>query len=122
MHGLLVSLLVLSMAVLVPGCSLFTGDRQAVRITASDPQAKIMVDGAAVGTGTAAVELKRNRSHTVIAQAGSRQGAATINKRISTTGVLDLVGGCIFLVPFLGVLGAGFWQLEPEDVAVIIPQ
>lgn len=120
-HGLMVVMLVVALAVVAPGCSLFVADKQAVRITASDPQAKILVDGQEVGTGTAAVQLKKNRSHTILAQSGARQGAATVGKRISTTGVLDIAGGCLFLVPFLGVLGPGFWQLQSDEVAVLIP-
>ena len=103
------------------GCSLFVPQKQAVHITASDPLAAIMVDGEFVGTGSAAVQLQRNRSHTVVAQVGARQGAGVINTRISTAGVLDIVGGFIFLVPFLGLLGPGFWDLTPEELSVIVP-
>jgi len=49
-----------------------------------------------------------------------RAGAAAINKKISGTGVLDIIGGCFFLVPFLGVLGAGFWELDPDSVTVYL--
>src|SRR5688500_2709158 len=95
------ALLVPSMLIL-QGCSLFASSRQAVAIRASDPNAQILVDNEPVGTGSAAVMLKRNKSHTVMAKsADGKSGVSTINKHISTTGVLDLVGGCIFLVPFL---------------------
>src|SRR5688500_18551177 len=89
------------------GCSLFVGPTQSVTIRASDPNAKILVDGQEVGTGTVAVGLDRRRMHTVVATSPTGSGAATINKRISGLGVIDVIGGCFLLVPFLGVLGAG---------------
>jgi hypothetical protein len=103
---------------ILPGCSLFSPKTQAVSITATDPNAEIFVDGAPVGKGTVVAQLDRRRSHTVTAKANGKAGAAAINKHISGTGVLDIVGGCLFLFPFLGVLGAGFWDLEPANVTV----
>jgi hypothetical protein len=106
---------------LTQGCSLFVSRHQAVTITASDPNGRIIVDGAEVGTGSATPMLDRTRSHGVLVKtADGRNGAAAIGKRISTTGVLDIVGGCIFLVPFLGVFGPGFWELDPEQVVVSV--
>ena len=105
---------------ILPGCSLFSPKTQAVGITATDPMAEIYVDGAPVGKGTVSLQLDRRRSHTVTAKANGKAGAAAINKHISGTGVLDIVGGCLFLFPFLGVLGAGFWDLEPDNVTVYV--
>ncbi len=102
----------------LPGCSLFVPKHQAITITASDPEAQLFVDGQPVGTGTTAVQLERNKSHTVTAKTATKSGAAALNKRISGVGIVDLVAGCFLLVPFLGVLGPGFWELEPENVQV----
>ena len=102
------------------GCSLFVPKTQAVNITATDPNADIYVDGANVGKGTVALQLERNRSHTVNSRANGKAGAVAINKKISTTGWLDIIGGCFFLVPFLGIIGPGFWELEPDQVTVYL--
>ena len=65
--------------------------------------------------------LDRTQSHTVTAKtADGKAVAAAINKKISATGVLDIIGGCFFLVPFLGVMGAGFWELDPQSVNVYV--
>ncbi|MCI0589622.1 MAG: hypothetical protein L0323_22635 [Planctomycetes bacterium] len=103
------------------GCSLFVGSTQPVIITASDPSAQIIVNGQVVGTGTATVQLRRNRPHSVMAKVGDRAAAAAIGTQISTTGILDIIGGAIFLVPFFGVLGAGFWSLDQESVVLALP-
>jgi|SRR6266446_7322162 len=126
MRGATASIWLVSVALVVvalifmPGCSLFVPKQQAVTIRASDPNADIFVDAENVGKGTISMTLDRTRSHTVTAKANGRAGAAAINKKISGTGVLDIIGGCIFLVPFLGVLGAGFWELDPDSVTVYL--
>lgn len=111
------------LACLLPlsGCSLMVSSQQAVAITASDPSAEIIVDGNHVGTGSASVMLQRDRAHTVVARLGDRSGATSIGTKISTTGVLDIIGGVFFLIPLIGLAGPGFWSLDPESVAVSIP-
>ena len=97
------------------GCSLFVDSHQSVRIEASDPGARLFVDGQEVGTGSALVPMRRNRTHSVRAEApDGRVAQGRIRKNISTTGILDIVGGFFFLVPFLGILGPGFWELDPN--------
>ena len=95
-------------------------DRECDDRSANDPNADIYVDGANVGKGTIAMTLDRTKSHTVTAKAEGKAGAAAINKKISTTGVLDIVGGCFFLIPFIGVFGPGFWELDPDSVTVYL--
>ena len=116
---LVVVLLVVSGILCTPGCSLFVPRQQAVTIRSTDPNADIFVDGVNVGKGTIGMTLDRTQSHTVTAKAADgKAGAAAINKKVSALGVLDIVGGCLFLVPFLGVLGPGFWELDPQAVTV----
>lgn len=103
------------------GCSFMEPATQTITILASDPAAEISVDGRPVGRGTAVVNLPRKRSHTVVAQVDERAASATIDRRVSTIGMLDLVGGFVLLVPWIGVLAPGFWTLDPESVIVTLP-
>lgn len=73
------------------------------------------------GKGQVITELKRNDHHTVTAKVGERTGSATIGKTISTTGVLDIIGTCIFIIPVIGIFQAGFYDLEPTTVSVAVP-
>ncbi len=116
------SLAVILAAIQVSSCSLFVSSTEPVVINASDPSAQISVDGAPVGIGTVTQDLKRNRGHAVMAKTSdNRAGTATIGTKISTTGVLDIVGGCLILVPFLGVMSPGFWSLDTDQVAIAVP-
>ncbi len=102
-------------------CSLFVSSKQAVAISATEPDAEIFVDGALIGRGAATVELQRNKTHAVMAKLGDRTGVATIGNDISSTGALDIVGGVFFLVPLIGIAGPGFWSLDSTTILVMIP-
>ena len=114
------SLLALSL-VLAPGCSLGGSKTQPVSITATDSSAEIFVDGALVGTGATTVDLEKNKSHAILARVGDRVGTVQIGYKISQTGVLDIVGGILFLIPFLGVFGPSFHELDSTQVTVVLP-
>ena len=103
------------------GCSVFRPARQSILITPSEPNALVYVDGAQVGSGTTSVDLQRNKSHSVVAKVGERSGSAAIGTKISTTGILDIAGGFIWLVPFAGIAAPGFYDLDTTSVHVPIP-
>lgn len=106
---------------LTTACSFTGGSKQPLTVMASDPRAAIYVDGRPVGTGTATVQVKRNRAHSIMVRVDDRAGVGHVGKTISTLGVLDLVGGLIFLVPFVGIFAPGFWTLQQDTVMVAVP-
>lgn len=100
-------------------CSLFVSGRENVRIETNDPDCIIKADGLVVGRGSSAVaSLKKNRSHVITAQNGTKKGMAVVDSELSVTGVLDIIGGVCFLVPFIGFCSKGAWALEPDTVAI----
>ena len=104
------------------GCSLFVPADQAVTVQASDPSARLFVDGRPVGVGTANVAVRRNRNHTFRAETtDGRIQTGRLYREVSTTGILDVIGGVFFLVPFLGVIGPGFWTLDQDHVYLALP-
>ena len=107
--------------ILSQGCSAFQPKTQSIIIRPTDPTAEVLVDGQNKGTGTVSVDLDRNRSHSVIAKSGNQTGSALIDKKISTTGVLDIIGTCIFIIPAIGLFTPGFWELDPQHVDVVVP-
>lgn len=116
-----VAALVIPALLSAQACSLLVGSTQNLTVTASDPQARIELDGELRGQGSVVVEVARDRSHAVLARVGNRVGTAHVDTTISTTGVLDIVGAVLFLIPVLGVLGPGFWRLETSAVHVRVP-
>lgn len=103
------------------GCGLLAPSSQPVTIVPSDEQAEVFVNGALVGKGTCVVNLRRDQSHTVMAKLGERKGVSSIGTKASTNMVLDIVGGFIWLVPFLGLFGPGTWDLDRNSVPIQLP-
>lgn len=107
--------------VIAQGCSAFQPKQQSVTIIASKLGASIYVDNKPVGSSPVKLMLDRNRTYAVAATSDGRTGTAAIGRKVSGTGVLDIVGGILFLVPIIGVFTPGFWELDPTTVNVQIP-
>ncbi len=99
-------------------CSLFSSSTQTVTVESSNPKATIRVNGQAIGTGTATTALKKNKTQVITANYGTQTGTAIIDSSLSTTGALDIVGGVLFLFPFLGFLNEGAWTLDQDYVRI----
>lgn len=99
-------------------CSLFSSGKQKIMVQTNDPAAVIRSEGQYVGTGSGVVTLKKNRGHIITAENGSKKGMALVESEISVTGVLDIIGGCCFLLPFLGFVSKGAWTLNPDSVYI----
>ena len=106
---------------LLCGCSAFKPPTQSVIITASDTSAEIFINAEHKGVGTVTAELRRDKSHAIMAKVGGRVGAASIGTHVSTTGLLDIVGGLFFLVPLVGILTPGFYDLDQTTFTIAIP-
>jgi hypothetical protein len=87
----------------------------------SHPNGEIYVDGNLKGKGAQTVELHKRKSHSIMAKCGGSAGAASVERHLSTTGILDIIGGVLFLVPFIGLIAPGAWELSPTAVSVPIP-
>lgn len=103
-------------------CSFLAQTHQKVEIQTNIASAKIFVDGDLVGQGVARPFLDRGRSHRVEARHNKRRVTAYIGQKISPAGILDLAGGVLFLVHFIGLLAPGFWELEPGELVLSLPQ
>lgn len=115
------SLLACGVLIATAGCSIFVPPDQAITISATDPGATLLVDGRSYGPGSRAVKMSRNQNHVVMAMAGTRTGTATVQPRLSSTGIMDIVGGLIWLVPFFGLATPGAWELDRDLVCVMVP-
>lgn len=97
-------------------CSLLVKGKQPVTITASEKDAEIRADGIYLGQGQATAYLSKGESHSITATKGNRSACATIDYSISTTGILDAVGGCLLLLPAVGLASDGAWKLDTTHI------
>lgn len=104
-------------------CSLFRTSTQTVTVTATDSSADLFADGQPIGRGVGTATLKRSESHTFMAKTSDgRAGTASVGRSLSTTAMLDIIGGLIFLIPFIGLFGPGAWDLDVTNVVIAVPQ
>src|SRR5213594_2982876 len=81
----------------------------------------LYVDGQYVGRGMGVTRVRRDEDHAVMARVGDRVGTASVGTKISGAGIADIVGCATILLPCFGLLGAGFWRLDPSNIAVSLP-
>ncbi len=43
-----------------------------------------------------------------------------IGTKMSTLGILDIIGGCIFLLPFIGLAFPGSQELDQNNISLIL--
>jgi hypothetical protein len=104
------------------GCSAFQPKMQSVTIATVPTGAAITVNGQNMGKSPITVQLERNKDHAIVAQLGSKSAVRNLNSGFSKTGVLDLIGTFFFLVPGIGLLTPGAWELDESNVVIQLPQ
>ena len=115
--SILSAILIVSITMVQTGCSLLAPGRTNLTVTSTEQDAEIFINGQFAGKGTGSMDVPTNQSVTVMAKKeGYFPATQTVNTRMSTTGVLDIIGGCIFLTPFFGLLAAGSSKLETNTV------
>jgi len=105
----------------IAGCSTFVPHTQKVSIVASEPDAKIYINGDLIGTGRAETKVPRNRDASVMVKC---DGYYTATRMLSTTmsgiGVVDIIFGWIWLVPWLGLLSPGSKEIDTPNITVVL--
>jgi len=115
--------LVVLFAISQSGCSVFAPPTQSLMITASEKDAEIFVNGHFEGTGEVKTRVARNENVAIMAKKkGFFPATRTIPTEMSTAGILDVIGGCIFIIPFIGLFYAGAHQLQISKVSMIMAE
>jgi len=115
--------LVVSLALVQSGCSVFAPSTQSLSITASERDAEIYVNGHFEGTGVVNTRVVKNEDVAIMAKKkGFFPATRTIPTQMSTAGILDVIGGCIFIIPFIGLFYAGAHQLQTSNVSMIMAE
>lgn len=103
------------------GCSIFRSSTESITVSADQHDANIYINGALAGQGTAQTYVRRNKNVSImVTKEGYISVQRSIDKTLSNTGMLDVVGGCIFLLPFFGLLAPGAYSLDQNNVSVIL--
>ncbi len=110
---------VLIFSLMFSGCSSFRSPTQMVSVTTDQPDAQIYINGNMTGKGAATASVRRNENVQIMAKkAGYVTTQRAIGHSLNTTGVLDIVGGVLILVPLLGLLAAGSHNIDENNVSI----
>jgi len=114
-------LLIVSVMFTQSGCSMLRGSHQNLGVTTNVSDAKICVNGEFMGTGNIVASVPRNQSVSVMAESkGYYPASRDIGTKMSLIGVLDIIGGCFFLLPFIGLAFPGSQDLEKNNISLIL--
>jgi hypothetical protein len=114
-------LLVVAFAAVQIGCSAFAGSRQPFSVTASEQDAKIYINGDYAGVGNVKTTVPKDKSVSVMVKKdGYYPATRDIGTKMSFIGILDIIGGCIFLIPLIGLAFPGSHELDQSNVSVVM--
>jgi len=101
------------------GCSVFVGGTQQLTVVATEDNADIYINGQIQGKGTTTVMVPRNRGVEVMVKApGFKTETKTVGYTLSGTGLADLAGAFICIVPGIGLLTPGAQELTMDTVTI----
>jgi hypothetical protein len=90
-------------------------------VTTDQPDTQIFINGTMAGQGTAQMPVKRNQTVSVMAKKdGYITVQRSIGKSLNTTGVLDIVGGVLILLPLFGLLAPGAYSLDETNINIMM--
>lgn len=99
------------------GCSAFQPPRQSVTVATTTPGATIKANGVTVGQSPVTFQAKRNQDLNLIAtKSGYQDSVMQISRQTSPTFMLDAIGGWFLLVPWIGLLTPGAYELPNTQV------
>jgi len=116
-----VILLVVSIAMIQTGCSMVAPSKQKFSVSATEPDAKVYINGEYVGSGNVQTRVNRNQSISIMVKKdGYYPATREIGTQMSMTGILDIIGGCIFILPFIGLAFPGARELDQSNISIIL--
>lgn len=113
--------LILSLSGLA-SCCVFRPVTQDVVVRCNEPGARLFVGDRELGLGSAVASLERNHAHVFRAtMEDGRTATETVTPAPSSMAALDAIGGVLFIVPAIGLLSPGAYDLSRTDVVIMLP-
>ena len=115
----LISLLIASCY--LAGCSLFAPRSQSIGVSSAPPGAQVIASGKPVGTTPLHFEAHRGENLLIeVQKSGYQTQYRTLSRKMNTIGIIDVVGGAIWLVPFFGLLSSGAYEHDPAEIGITL--
>jgi hypothetical protein len=115
---------VLSLLIIVcymTGCSLFGPRSETIGVSSDPPGAHVSVSGKPMGTTPLHFEVQRGDNLLLeIQKSGYQTQYRTSSRKLSSLGILDVVGGAFFLLPLIGLFSSAAWEHDPAEFGIIL--
>lgn len=106
--------IVMACYVNLTGCSIFGGSSQPLMVNSDPPGANVLINGISTGTTPLQHQVSRRGDLTLdVYKAGYTSQVRSTSRKLSSLGIVDVVGGAIFLLPLLGLIAPGAWEQDP---------
>ena len=111
----------LMISVFLCSCSMFNWSRAPLRVRTSEPDAKIYINGDYMGTGIVKTRVSRHTDISILAtKNGFHPAQRELTYRLSTIGTIDLLFGCVLLIPLIGLAFPGAYTVDQENVSILM--
>ena len=103
------------------GCSIFGSSTQPFSVSSDPPGANVSINGAAVGTTPLRHEVPRPGDLMVeVQKPGYKTQYRSTSRKLSSLGIVDVVGGAFILLPLFGLLASGAWEQDPSALGITL--
>lgn len=103
------------------GCSLYGPTKQGIGVISDPPGAQVLVSGKPMGTTPLQFEVDRGEKLLLeVQKSGYHTQYRTSSWKLSGLGILDVVSGFFWLVPFVGLTASGAWEHDPSEFEVTL--
>ena len=100
-------------------CSFFASSRQSITIMSNIPDSEIYVNAQKVGVGVTQTLVKREAGTQIMAKKeGYHSAYYTLDRELRTIGYIDIIGGCFWWIPFIGLLAPGAYAVYPKNIVL----
>lgn len=103
------------------GCSLFGPRSQSIGVSSDPPGAQVFVGEKLMGTTPLHFEVARGDFHIVeVRKPGYQTQSRALSRKMSNLGMLDIVGGYIFLIPLVGLFSSASFEHDPAEIGMTL--
>lgn len=103
------------------GCSIFGGSSQPLMVNSDPPGAQVLINGASVGTTPLQHQVSRRGDLSVeVHKPGYTTQFRSTSRKLSSLGIVDVIGGAMFLLPLLGLFAPGAWEQDPSALTLTL--
>ncbi|MGC3973925.1 MAG: PEGA domain-containing protein [Nitrospira sp.] len=102
-------------------CSLFGGTSQSLTVNSDPPGANVLINGTLAGTTPLQQQVPRRGDLTVeVQKAGYTPQTRVTGRKLSSVGIVNVIGGALLLLPLLGLIAPGAWEQDPGIIGITL--